>query len=38
MPIPIDASKVEITSIKMDKDRKNLLDRKKAGKKAKVVA
>merc|ERR1712205_291619 len=31
VPVPIHPSKVQITKLKLDKDRKNLIDRKKAG-------
>ncbi len=38
VPIPIDASKVVITKIHLDKDRKDLLARKSASRTAKIVA
>ena len=31
MPVPIHPSNIQITKLKLDKDRKKLLDRKKAG-------
>ena len=38
MPVGIDPSKVVITKLKLDKDRRNLLERKKSGGGAKYSA